>query len=141
MNRQEFMLAALAAGDGALHRPVQLQKMFFMFDREIPERIGGPHFHFEPYSYGPYDKEVYAELDRLAERGLARRVKENTWSSFELTLKGQMEGARILAGLPDETRNYVISVSEFVRRLTFSELVRAIYAKYPDMKANSVFQS
>ncbi len=141
MNRQEFMLAALAAGEGALHRPVQLQKMFFLFDREIPDRVDGPHFNFEPYSYGPYDKEVYAELDRLAEKGLARRVKENTWSSFELTLKGQMEGAKLLAALPDETRKYVVSVSEFVRKLTFSELVRAIYAKYPDMKANSVFQS
>ena len=52
MARQRFdvVLAVMAAGGaGARYDPVRVQKLFFLIDREIPEFIDGPYFHFEPY--------------------------------------------------------------------------------------------
>jgi uncharacterized protein len=69
MDRQSLLLAALAASDGATHSPVQVQKLFFLLDSEIPSYTGGPHFHFIPYDYGPFDAAVYDELANLEEQG------------------------------------------------------------------------
>lgn len=72
MDRQMFMLAALAAaGESAAFSPVQVQKLFFLLDREASHLTGGPHFAFRPYDYGPFDYAVYDEINELANRGLA----------------------------------------------------------------------
>jgi len=42
--------------------------------------------------------------------------------------------------LSDEVRKYLDDVVEWTRSLSFTELVKAIYQDYPDMKANSVFR-
>ena len=36
-----------------------VQKLLFLLDREAAEIVGGPHFRFVPYNYGPFDKGVY----------------------------------------------------------------------------------
>lgn len=67
MYRQDLVLAALAAaGENAAFAPVQVQKFFFLIDREGAHLFGGPHFHFTPYDYGPFDSAVYEALDLLA---------------------------------------------------------------------------
>jgi hypothetical protein len=53
---------------------------------------------------------------------------------------GQESGLALLNDLPPNTKNYIIQLSEFVRSLSFSALVSAIYKAYPAMRANSVFQ-
>ena len=66
MERKSLMVAALAAGgENASFTPVQVQKLFFLIDREASHFVDGPHFSFKPYDYGPFDREVYAELERL----------------------------------------------------------------------------
>ena len=54
--------ARAAGGPGIIFNPVQIQKLLFLFDREIPEQVGGPHFQFVAYHYGPFDLEVYGVL-------------------------------------------------------------------------------
>jgi uncharacterized protein len=47
MDRQDLVLAALAAAGGnATFAPVQIQKFFFLIDREGAHLFGGPHFNF-----------------------------------------------------------------------------------------------
>ena len=58
MTRKEVVLAALAPAKHAPHSPVQVQKLIFLIDRNIPREVGGPHFDFQPYNYGPFDKAV-----------------------------------------------------------------------------------
>lgn len=67
MDREDLVLACLAPAKGALHSPVQVQKMFFLIDRNISEDIEGPLFDFHPYDYGPFDKAVYETLEKLAQ--------------------------------------------------------------------------
>jgi uncharacterized protein len=72
MDRRDTVLAALAAaGANAWFSPVQVQKLLFLIDREVPAFVDGPHFAFAPYDYGPFDARVYGELDRLEELGMS----------------------------------------------------------------------
>ena len=62
------------------------------------------------------------------------------WRNYRLTPEGQGAGEEILGQLDSHVADYVRGLSAFVRRLSFAELVTAIYAAYPEMKVNSVFQ-
>jgi hypothetical protein len=142
MNREQFVLAALAPAHGAPHSPVQVQKLLFVLDTNMRNVVGGPHFNFEPYHYGPFDKDVYAVMGALAAQGLAEIAPEPAcrWDTYRLTAQGQQEGESLLQTLPCKARTYVTTISDFVRSLSFAQLVAAVYKAYPDMKINSVFQ-
>lgn len=138
--RQRIVLAALAPACGAVHSPVQVQKLLFLIDREIKQHIDGPHFRFGPYNYGPFDKAVYAELETLASEGYVEVVPQAGWQGFRLTPTGQAVGNSVLFGMTKVPQDYIHKASAFVRNLSFADLVSAIYKAYPDMKANSIFQ-
>src|SRR5262252_6654914 len=134
MNRRELMLAALAA-DGRLisFEPVQVQKLFFLIDREIPNLVDGPHFSFRAYDYGPFDSAVYSELEAMQREGLVT-ISVGYYRSYALTENGFTQGADLLAGLTAQARDFVHRSAVWVRSLSFSQLVSAIYQKYPEMK-------
>ena len=140
MNQREIVLAALAPAKGAQHSPVQVQKLLFLVDRKIPELVGGPHFDFHPYHYGPFDSGVYGVLEGLAQEGHVDITWEGRLRLYRLTVTGQRLGDKLLRKLPDKARKYVETLSGFVRELSFSTLLSVIYEKYPEMRANSVFQ-
>src|SRR5258706_4256867 len=137
----DFVLAAMAPGRGYHYTPLQVQKLLSLLDRQIPEHVGGPHFRFEPYHYGPFDRSVYTQLDLLAARGLA--AIDNTVSPrrFALTAGGAAIGTAALNTLTPLTQDFIHRTSNFVRTQNFSSLVSAIYKAFPDMRVNSVFQS
>jgi hypothetical protein len=43
MIRADLVLAVMSAGRRALHTPVQVQKLFFLIDRNIADQVGGPY--------------------------------------------------------------------------------------------------
>lgn len=141
MKRDELILAAMSPGGGYRYTPVQVQKLLFLIDRQIPEQVGGPHFCFEPYHYGPFDRGVYRELDQLAERGLVAIDCTCAPRTFTLTAEGGAWGNTHLNSLPEPVRDFIIKTSAFVRAQNFSSLVSAIYKAFPEMRENSVFQS
>ena len=141
MNRSEMLLAGLAAGgENATYTPVQVQKLFFLLDREASAVLGGPFFKFVPYDYGPFDQGVYAGLDDLARQNMALVQNTGRYRVYGLTQAGQAAGRQLLEKLNPNARAYVENVARWVRQLSFQQLVATIYNKYPDMKANSVFR-
>jgi uncharacterized protein len=141
MNRSEILLAGLsAAGENATFTPVQVQKLFFLLDREAAHLIEGPHFNFEPYDYGPFDRAVYDGLDDLARQGLVHVENSGRYRVYALTQDGYIAGDNVLDELPANAQDYLVSVSDWIRRLSFQQLVAAIYNRYPEMKAKSVFR-
>ena len=139
MTRDEIILAAMSPANGAAHSPVQVQKLLFLIDQEIPDLVGGPHFDFQPYDYGPFDKTVYEVLTVCMEEGFVEIDYRKPWRTYRLTPAEQSRGAALLDKLTPKAKEYVIRVSQFVRALSFSQLVTAIYAAYPEMRKNSVF--
>jgi uncharacterized protein len=141
LSREDVVLAALAPANGGPHTPVQVQKLFFLLDENAAEGLGGRKFHFEPYHYGPFDKDVYSCLARLASRGLVQVVGgSGNWREYRLTPQGQDRGDEILSSLDPQTSSYLKRLSDFVRSLSFNQLVSAVYKAYPRMRARSVFQ-
>jgi uncharacterized protein len=141
LTRPELVLAALSPANGGPFTPVQVQKLFFLIDREIPQKTGGPHFRFVPYNYGPFDSAVYAELDSQSQHGLVSiGYNAQGLRSFALTASGQEAGKVAMAKLEPAVSSYIGSVVNFVRGVSFAQLVSEIYSRYPEMRANSVFQ-
>jgi hypothetical protein len=139
--RSDFVLAALAAGgEGRSFSPVQVQKLFFLLDREATDLIGGPHFNFSPYDYGPFDREVYGELEKLQLAGWVDTSGSSNYRRYMLSPEGFAQGAERLNLWSATAREYVTQVAEWIQKLNFQQLVSAIYVKYPDMKVNSVFR-
>lgn len=141
MNRTEILMAALAAGgENAQFTPVQVQKLFFLIDREVGPFVGGPHFDFMPYDYGPFDHEVYSGINNLARQGLAEVRNTGRYRVYALSQPGFQRGNNILGALPENVRTYITNVANWVRQLSFEQLVASIYNRYPEMKVNSVFR-
>lgn len=143
MQRRQLVLAVLATAGTDAWTPVQVQKVFFLIDRKIPERVSGPHFNFRPYDYGPFDPQVYRELEELEATGLATIGATDPFSmrEYRLTGAGQREGRRLLESFSADVRGYFERAARFVRTRSFPELVSAIYEAFPDMRVNSVFRS
>lgn len=142
MDRRDFVLSVLAASDGAEHTPVQVQKLFFLLDKRVAGQIGGPHFDFKAFDYGPFDPQVYKELEGLQSAGLVeiKRDPNTGWKTYLVTISGLRQGTEHLRKLAPEIIDYIRDLSKWVRSLSFAGLVSAIYRAYPEMKANSVFR-
>lgn len=140
--RQKVVLAAIACSPGAVFAPVQVQKLFFLLDEGVAPLMGGKQFSFEPYDYGPFDKAVYQELDSLQRQGFVEMYQVAPGPGgrrYSLTLAGQATGQAALANFPLPVHQYMREVSEWVRRLSFAQLVGSIYSAFPEMRARSIF--
>ena len=137
--RQEIVLAALATDPDALFGPAQVQKMFFLLDEKIHEELGGKQFKFEPYHYGPFDKDVYVELEALERKGLVI-INGESCRQYRLTPSGYLAGVEILGDFCERAQKYMSKLSKWILKLSFAELVGSIYKAYPDMRKNSIFQ-
>jgi hypothetical protein len=142
MTRTELLLAVLAAADGAVYKPAQLQKTVFLITQNTHLINRGPGFDFQPYNYGPFDKAVYQEAEILKSHDLAAIEPSGygQWNVYSATQDGLNEGREILARIPDPLANYIRDISRWVRSVSFSTLVKSIYEQYPGMRVNSIFQ-
>ena len=141
MQRRELLLAALAsAGHEASLTPVKVQKLFFLLDREMAHLTEGPHFRFAAYDYGPFDRGVYDAIDDLKNDGLVHIDESGPYRRYSLTANGMTEGMVALRKAPAPLQRYMTAVSEWLKRVTFAQLVSEIYKQYPEMKANSIFK-
>ena len=142
LKQTDVVLLALAASGGDSYTPVQLQKMMFLLDKNLPERIGAPFFGFEPYHYGAFDSNVYTVASELATQNLVL-IDLNPGSpirTYATTQAGRIKGEKILNSFEQSVSEYVKEVSAWVRSLSFAQLVREMYEAYPETKANSVFR-
>jgi uncharacterized protein len=142
MQRSDLVLAVLSTSGGEAWTPVQVQKVFFLLDRKIPSGIGGPKWDFAAYDYGPFDSDVYREIEALEKDGLAvvEGLRFSKGRTFRLTSQGQDRGKTMLGQLPGNVSDYIARLSSWLRGLSFQELVSAVYREFPEMKKNSVFQ-
>lgn len=143
LKREDWTLLTLAAAEGQTLTPVQLQKCLFLLGKAKPEAVGNHFYNFTPYNYGPFDRQVYIDADRLAAEGLATITGGSSstgrWNEYAITPAG-MTRVRDLQPKAGPAWDYVRRVVEWARQLTFQQLVRAIYARYPEFRVNSVFQ-
>jgi hypothetical protein len=121
--------------------PVQIQKAMFLMEAEAKQFVGHGFYKFVPYNYGPFDANVYHDLDVLATQRLATSAPEpgRGWKMYAATPAGMAAATKAKQGANAKGVAFLEKVVDWVSSLSFPDLVRAIYDKYPKFKANSVF--
>ncbi len=141
MNKEDYVLAVMSTAQTNALSPVRVQKLFFLLDDKVSDLVGGPHFNFIPYDYGPFDKDVYTVFETLKEKNLAEIMPSdfNNPQMYRLTFSGYLAGKELLESLPEEVQDYIVKLVNWIRSHSFTEIVSTIYNLYPEMKTKSVF--
>lgn len=139
MKRSDYVLAVMAAAQEPL-TPVQVQKLFFILDQKIAPKVGGPHFRFVPYNYGPFDPIVYDELAQLTAQGLVVVDSSGQTRHYGVAPDGVLPGLNTFKAMPADAQDYVRRLVSWIRSVSFKQLVSAVYETWPAMKANSIFR-
>jgi DNA-binding PadR family transcriptional regulator len=138
--RQEWLLMALAHRKGQPLTPAQIQKAMFLMSAEARSLVSTRFYEFVPYNYGPFDASVYHDLDKLALDGLVATMPSGgrNWKLYAVTPAGLAEAAKSKRTANEIGVAYLEKVVDWVSSLSFPQLVRAIYAKYPKDQVNRV---
>ena len=146
--RQNFILVGMVASEDfypVRFTSVQVQKLFFLLDQKVRIELNEkPYFNFEPYDYGPFDKTVYEEVEKLAEHGYVEIKYIHAYAGlrkeYNLTRSG-IRVARDKTALYDENLKQIISdsVQRVLSHRSFKSLLMDIYQEYPKMRENSIF--
>lgn len=141
---RDWTLLVIAAAEGAALEPVQLQKSLFLLSRNLsPAQLRTRDFYeFSAYDYGPFAGDVYRDAELLEGSGLVaiQRPPVSRYKRYGATQEGLARAKQLRFKLEPEVREYLDRMVTWTRRLSFNELVSAIYKKYPEMRENSVFQ-
>lgn len=141
MNRRDWLLLTIAAGGGDGLDPVQLQKGLFLLGARGRQYVGHGFYRFVPHNYGPFSKEIYEDAEQLAAEGLITKERRSRrpWSAFTITDAGR-DRANLIAQGSDKGAQFLASTVNWVKTLSFNDLVQTIYKLYPQYRANSVFR-
>lgn len=141
-NRDITILVIAAAGDTGL-TPVQLMKSLFIISKSGLADLPSNFYPFFAYNYGPFHADVYRDVEVLINEGLVIEIREagRNWSKYAIAPSSGLRYADNLKGqIASEFFDYINAVVNWIKSLTFNQLLQAIYAKYPEMRENSVFQ-
>jgi uncharacterized protein YwgA len=140
-SNSDWLLIALAASKRGRLTPVQVQKTLFLFGRGAPDHVGKEFYEFQPYDYGPFSETIYRDLGALAESGaiVMEPAPHGRWQVYTITAEGERRGEQAMNELDPKLADYAKRVVDWVTSKSFPDLVRAIYARYPEFKARSVF--
>jgi uncharacterized protein YwgA len=139
-DKNSVLLIALAAAPDHSLTPVQVQKIAFLVGKEAKKLAPKPFYKFVPYDYGPFSPAIYDDLGEYTQEGFVA-VEHQPGSKvrrYRLTQEG-LEHLQSTDSDSSPLADYVSQATDWVTSLNFPDLVRAIYARYPSFKKNSVF--
>lgn len=140
IDRKDWLLTAIAQTDGDGMTPIQIQKSMFLLKMEAAKHVGSNFYSFEPYDYGPFCATIYRDVEALESAGLVRRESGGSYSRVVATKAGQAAAKTIKPKMNDNGRKYLVSAVNWVTSVSFNQLLRSIYGKYPKYAVNSVFR-
>lgn len=88
-------------------------------------------YHFVPYHYGPFAKELYTDLQALQQEGLVRVDNDSEEDKTKITLVDSTRADEALAALPDELKEDAAAIIETYGNLDHNALLKTVYEKYP----------
>lgn len=144
MTPREWTLLVIAAAKVRPLQPVQLQKALFLLSRNLSkEQLKTDKFYdFAAFDYGPFSSDVYQDAENLERDGLVHvtRPPVSRYKLYQITDDGLARANELSGELQEPTRKYFEDIVHFTQRLSFNQLVSAIYKAYPEMRENSVFK-
>lgn len=88
-------------------------------------------YHFIPYHYGPFSKELYSDLETLKNEGLVRVQHDGEEGKTRITLVDSSKAEEVLASLPEDLKQDVAAIVKRYGDLDHNALLKAVYEKYP----------
>jgi hypothetical protein len=145
LNRSDLalvMMSQLASGAGEQYPldRIRIQKAMFLLTRR-----GNPDwrelFKYRPYNWGPYSSQLAADMDSLVRQGLVEveEVRGNQYPRYRTTAAGEARVATIWPALQGPERDFLRSVRSYVTGRSFTQLLREVYAEYPEFAVASYF--
>ena len=135
------LLAIAAAGPRGL-TPVQLQKTLFVLGEFFPKEVGDNYYGFIPHYYGPFCQGIYSDAEQYAEQGLVLISSRSRTKNriYKITAEGVTEAEEVEKDAPEDALGYLKEFVSWVQEMSFQDLLRAIYDKFPQYKEHSVFR-
>lgn len=142
LTRQDWLLLALSKSPDGRMSPVQIQKALFLFGQEAGGLIGTKFYSFKPYDYGPFDAAIYDDLRRMMNEGhvVEERTPGRSWKNYMITESGQDVALGFEKDGERRLTEFLGRIVDWVKARSFSDLLRSVYAAYPDFAVNSVFR-
>ena len=140
-NRRDWLVVALSESPRGELSPVQIQKAMFLFKEGAQHHFGAEQFYqFSPYHFGPFDPDIYYDLEALEKRGLVQIERSETGKrrAYVVTAQGQAAAAQTKAEAR-RAAGYLGNVTRWVAGKSFPELLRYIYRRWPQYRVNSIF--
>lgn len=139
MERSDWLLLFVCLGSegkGPLD-PIRIMKGLFLSSEDGVD-LG---YKFEPYHYGPCSFDVYKDLDSLVAQGLIEEVpiRGQTWNLYTPTSSGMNRSKKLQVSSSDIEK--LTQQKTQVTSLSFLDLLKFVYDKYPRFAKNSVFRS
>jgi uncharacterized protein YwgA len=99
-------------------------------------------FPFEPYDWGPFSRELANAVTRLLGLGLLEKesLPNRRYGRYRTTAAGERVVDQAAVELTPEEHNFIASVRRLLTERSFTQLLRDVYAAYPDYAVNSRFQ-
>jgi DNA-binding PadR family transcriptional regulator len=144
MERLDWLLLFLSADalgvDGPSELdPVRIQKGMFILSERGPAR---GVYTFRPYNWGPFSPQIYGDLDLLVATGLAEveRAPGRTWKRYTTTPKGERRAAALVADASGSDIKWLGKARNYVTSRSFAQLLREIYAEFPEYATESLLR-
>lgn len=106
-----------------------LMKYAFLFQME--SNFNRRFYHFVPYYYGPFAKEIYIDLERLQTENLVTVDNETDEDKIRITLANPALADLALAEFPDNLKQEVADIISTYGNLDYNDLLKTVYKKYP----------
>lgn len=138
MQRTDLLLKIIAAAEGRSLTPVQLQKVAFLLGEEYRDAMPNDYYSFRKYDYGPFSAAVYADAEQLEREGVIA-ISINSrggWREYSATVAGI---AADVEDIPEVMASYIEETVKWAMQLSFQQLVREVYKRFPQYRENSVF--
>lgn len=118
--------------------PIQIMKALFLLKMKL--KLSDTEFYkFEPYLYGPCSFEVYSDLLLLQKQGIVNtELSLWGWRFYRLTSKGIAIAEKNIKEMDEKILNEIKSIKNIVMSKSFIELLKYVYAKYPEYAKNSI---
>lgn len=143
LNRKDWLLLFVSSETLGLPPtsldPVRIQKGMFLLSKRGPAR---DLYQFEPYNWGPFSAQVYADLDDLIAEGLVQpeEAPGRSWSSFRVTGSGEKVATGLTSEISKDDVDWLNRARRFVTGNSFASLLNKIYAAYPEYATRSKFR-
>lgn len=139
-DRKSWLLAFLAQPSGPFPTDqIRVMKGMFLWSQEGPDDARDL-YGFQPYSYGPFDTDIYRDLESLEADGLiwSEQSPGTSRRIYSATAEGERQVQESNYNIPKTHLEQLAGIKMLVTSLGFAGLLQHVYQKYPLYAAKSI---